>query len=276
MSSWRIYRQGALAILASDGDERAASARQLLLDDIADGWANPRTKVARQEIGSRTGSAKMKRFALAEFEQVRAYLKHFSQARSAAVLRDWLLAGVTTGLRPTEWRMSMLITDHTTSGQQRVVLRVRTAKATNGRGNSGWRHLDLSNFSPETLAAVRCMSEEGAAWELAGIYGAKQAELAGLLYNTCDQLFRAKPRNYCLYSLRHQFAANMKSLKDLATVAALMGHCSTATAVSAYGKRRHAWAAEKITDIPEAMPEEVGTVRENAKLFNAATFDRAA
>jgi hypothetical protein len=276
-ATWRPYRQSAKAILASMPHDDTEAAIAMIDADIAEAVASEKEERAsgrkpenRSEgMPRRTSALKEKRFPKADFDKVVAFLRYYSRSRFAPVLIDWMVAGVTTGLRPIEWQATDLEVkeDPAAPNGRWVWLYVLNAKATNGRGNGLVRTLDLSHFNDPTLESIRRMSERGGQWLVDGVYDSMQSQCSQLLYSVCERVFHGRKKTYALYSLRHQFVANVKSYHRPESVSALVGHVVTDTAAENYGKRKSSWGPEEIIDRAEPVPEEVSTVRQRLRFF---------
>lgn len=174
--------------------------------------------------------------------------------RKPAVL--WLAANTLVGLRPCEWRTARL---KTINGI--LNLEVTNAKNTNGRSHGKLRHLDLSDLSKSDLDLIRGQIQSviyfvdgDATWNT--YYGGVRRAIRRLTRANLP-----KQRKYlCLYSSRHQFAANAKSggLSKV-EVAALMGHATDETATMHYGKKKHGSGSFLV----KATSAEVSRVRES-------------
>lgn len=191
--------------------------------------------IKQQQKRGNTSSQKAKKISPAEIQKLatnQADLK--GKWIKPAVI--WMAANVLLGLRPIEWRTARLIE---TKGQ--LMLVVNNAKNTNGRSHGTLRHLNLSHLPEKDiqliqgqLQAVSYFVDGNASW---GTY-------YGGVRKAIRRLTRAnlpKQRKYpCLYSSRHQFAANAKSggLSKV-EVAVLMGHATDETATMHYGKKKH-------------------------------------
>lgn len=261
-STWRLYRQGALYMIEAIPHPDVDEAIRMLTTDTAsdlrqDSFFPPEDGRSREK---RTSARKEKRFPKRDLERVIAYLDHVSRAKRAGDLRDWLIAGVNTGLRPIEWRATAL-EETGTGDSKRIWLHVLNAKATNGRGNGLARTIELTDYTPETLRAIRRMSERGLSWFERGEFDEIKGHVSQLLYHVCKKIFPDRKHLYALYSCRHQFIANMKSLYPLEEVSALVGHGTDVTTAERYGLRRNSWAPEDIPNRPRPLPEQVATVR---------------
>lgn len=167
----------------------------------------------------------------------------------------WLKVNSLVGLRPIEWRDAVL-SEH--EGQINLV--VHNAKNTNGRSNGDLRHINLSNLEAEKLKSIRFQlkiahshNSSDESWKF--YYDGIRKTLHRLTRKT----FKIQ-RNYpTLYTSRHQFAANAKSVgMTKAEVAALMGHAVDDTAGSHYGKKKHGGGICNVL----ASRDEVASVRQ--------------
>lgn len=275
-ATWRPYRQAAKAILATMPHDGTEAAIAMIDADIAEATASSETDHApkkpstrKEGIPRRTSGLKEKRFPKKDFDRVIAYLRYYSRSRFAPVLIDWMMAGITTGLRPIEWRATDIEVkeDAAAPGGRWVWLYVLNAKATNGRGNGLVRTIDISHFSDRTIDSVRRMSERGGQWLIDGVYDSMQSQSSQLLYAVCEKLFSARNKTYALYSMRHQFVANAKAIHRPEEVSALLGHVVTDTASENYGRKTSSWGPEEITERAKPVPEEVSTVRQRLRFF---------
>lgn len=165
-----------------------------------------------------------------------------------------LHASLMTGLRPIEWRTAFIDNEN---------LVVQNAKHTNGRANGITRNINLSKLPPGHLRILRenikiCnkYAINMNKWE------SHMAHLRRCLRILNKRYLPKSKLNICMYSARHQFAANAKSA-GLSTVevAALMGHISDATPYASYGKRMNGYGGINVSP----NPSEVSTVRQVLK-----------
>lgn len=277
-AAWRPYRQSAKAILATIPHDDAERAVAMIESDYSEAAHTSSREPdpedlkpkAGRKLPRRTSALKEKRFPKQHFDRVISYLRYVNRSKHADSLIDWMIAGVSTGLRPIEWQATDLeIKDNpNTPFGREVYLYVVNAKSTNGRANGAHRTIDLTHFTDETLEAVQRMSERGMQWLVEGRYDDMQSQHSQLLYNACAVLFRDKPKVYALYSLRHQFVANAKNFHEPAAISAMCGHIVTDTAMVSYGKKRSGWGPDEVVDRAEPLPEEVATVRQQHKFFD--------
>ena len=269
-STWRVYRQAAYHMLEgmpADIDR----ALTLLDNDIIENderagkkenWEN---KVTRHS--HKTSSMKEKKFPKSDLDKVLAFLRYKSRSKLAPVLNYWLIATLYTGLRPIEWRATAIEKVRDADGKTWIWLYVLNAKATNLRANGKVRTLDLSDMPTDILTSIERMSNNGISWLENGSYDTVKSQVSQLLYAVGEKLFPKKSKSYSLYSCRHQFIANMKSIVAPEEVSALSGHVVTKTAMRSYGKKTAEWPPEEILGHPKAIDEEIKTVRKTAEFY---------
>jgi len=267
-SSWRQYRLSASAFIEGLPHEGLEEALAIL---AGTGHMEEEARVVyrqtREKEGPKTSAGRAKRMEYQHYCKIRTFMRQISRSAAVEWLDDWLVAGISTGLRPGEWSLAQLEVRRLPHGQRKIWLHVVNAKATNGRGNGTFRTLDISDFCDETLEAIERMVKRSEEWAKAGKTVARQSDCAQLFSKVCNVLFPRMQKKYSLYSLRHQFIANMKSIFDLAEVATLSGHLSVKTQITHYGKRRSAWLRSCITDVPKPIKEQVDPVRKYCSLM---------
>ncbi|MCE0507340.1 hypothetical protein LR948_18430 [Roseivivax sp. GX 12232] len=268
-STWRVYRQAAYHTLMGKPDPDIDDALDILDNDIVEGDDRAgRSQPKSDRTAIRTSSLKEKKFPKKDFDTVMAYLKYRSRSKMAPILMDWLTSTLATGLRPVEWRATAFQSYlHPDTGQEYVWLYVLNAKATNARGNGVVRTLDLSGLPSEITAAIKRMSDRGLEWHETGDFNTVKSQVGQLLYHVGEALFPRRKKHFSLYSSRHQFIANMKTLLSPSEVSALSGHVVTKTAREAYGRAHSAWEPEDIWPNPIPLAEEVATVRQSADFY---------
>lgn len=267
-SSWRTYRLAATAVIQSiphDGIDEAIAA--LTADSRIEEDARVVYKKTVEKSGGNTSSVRAKRMDLVHFRKLRSNLRRMSRSNKVDWLDDWLVAGIHTGLRPGEWPLAHL--EVRREGNRRLAwLHVVNAKATHGRANGTHRTLDISTYTDATLDAIQRMVKRSEQWALEGKTVRRQADVAQLFYQICDELFPRMQVKYSLYSLRHQFIANMKAVyNDPAKVATLIGHISVETQSEHYAKRRSSWGLHDIVEIPRPMEDQVAQVQQYLVAF---------
>lgn len=214
----------------------------------------------------------------------------------AVALNTFLQANRIAGLRPSEWEHASI--RHASPDSDALVLIVRNAKTTNGRGNGESRTLLLDGLCSDDMAALHEMVQLvddiqtgrilGLDVRPAGLAKSRKTglpayrrisypELHKLLRDYLRRLTReiwppTGRRRYwpTLYSLRHQVAADAKaSGSSKAEVAALLGHGSDATAGLHYGRRR---SGGKDALKVRPVAEEVATVRSKSRPYPKDRF----
>lgn len=269
-ASWRVYRLAATAIIQAiphDGIDEAIAALAGPTSQREDD-ARIVYKKTRDKTGGNTSAVRAKRMDLVHFRKLRSNLRRMSRSNKVDWLDDWLVAGIHTGLRPGEWPLAHLEMRRDGDGHRLAWLHVVNAKATQGRGNGTHRTLDISSYTDSTIEAIQRMVKRSEQWALEGKTVRRQSEVAQLFYQICNELFPRMQVKYSLYSLRHQFIANMKAVyTDRAKIATLIGHISIETQSEHYGKRRSAWSLQDIREIPRPMDDQVAQVQKYLTAF---------
>jgi hypothetical protein len=263
--TWRTYRASVIAIIQSIPSDHMDEALAMLHEDLQVGDDDGRpTSVSKEREA--TASLGAKRMQHQHFLRLKLSLRGMSPSRVVDALSDWLDAGINTGLRPMEWTFTALEKrpDPRCRHGQRIWLHVISARAPGGPGT--YRTLEISNFSLETLGAVERMVERSRDCVLTGRSATLQGEVAKLFRKTCKALFPRMQVQYTLYSLRHQFIANMKTIYTREQVAAMTGYSSVDAQVQHYTKRRSSWSTEEISDVPVPVEEQVARIKRRLEL----------
>jgi integrase len=169
------------------------------------------------------------------------------------IARTMMIAGIAFGLRPQEWFDTEIKVDD--DGRTRLI--VKNAKHTNNRAHGDHRtlwvdatvHQHSLGAAAELIQLLKDLSFiESERMKREGLDGDDELATAKIKEKIIRQsgaalrrtLIRLKMKGaFTLYSARHQFAANGKAAGlSLIELAALMGHASTETASTHYGKRR--------------------------------------
>jgi hypothetical protein len=213
---------------------------------------------------SRTSASKAKRFTLGDRETIYSALDK-SRSPRARLLAHFIRAACCTGLRPIEWRRTTLVPPEF---GVHIKLSVQNAKATNGRANGARRTLrwsSMSDHAKESIEAILALAGECAT---DGEFDTILRALDEVLHDVARRLWPRRVRHCCLYSCRHEFAAQAKTVYSPAEVAALMGHGDDRTAASHYGRPSRSKRAIKLNtsvelELPKPDQGEVATVRLN-------------
>ena len=267
-SSWRVYRQAALIVIQAMDSHEAEHALALI-----DGAVDPdvgearMTHVRRNADGEveRTSAHKAKSITHEQFAALLRDLPRLTHSSYVRQLGAWLVAGMATGLRPSEWEAATLsyVPDPKARRGRRVYLHVANAKATNGRANGERRTLELTNLSDDGLDAVERFVEVATDWAHDGAFMKNKAACSRILRHISKTAFKSQNgKLLTLYTFRHQFVANMKTIYPVEELAALLGHSTVDTQGAWYGKKRSGWAPEHITDVPAPIEAEVLMVRQ--------------
>jgi len=172
-----------------------------------------------------------------------------------------LLMGVITGLRPCEWPNAILIEP---TEYQPLSLRVRNAKTTNGRSHGASRTIGLPDL-PQHLVGMLCRHLKIVRHFVGqGIYERRVESARRAIHRANQALWPNRHQHYTLYSARHQSAANWKQYLSQEEIAALMGHASSATASTHYGRRSSGQSKilpKHEAPLPLAAPAEVARVK---------------
>lgn len=193
---------------------------------------NPKFKYS---LPSRTSNQKAKKINFSELK----FLVQKTQGMKGKWIKAaliWMLANILVGLRPSEWRSASL-----TVAGGKFILVVVNGKNTNGRAHGLLRHINVTNLEPQDLnwvklqlQAVRQYVKNDATWE--GYYGGVRKTI----HKITRKFLSKRDKHMSLYSARHQFSANAKSIgMSKVEVAALMGHAVDGTAGFHYGKKKH-------------------------------------
>ncbi|MDK9793819.1 hypothetical protein [Vibrio sp. D431a] len=250
-STWRQYRS-ALSYLAEYQFQRGVIHSSNVLDEISEvlKGSNENTK----ELEKQTSGKKMKSLSDDDLSRL---LDELSKSKSSlsGFLSVWLYVNCLVGLRPSEWKTSSIIK----GSDDKYRLKVKNAKQTNGRSHGEYRIISLSNFSDnqtEKIIDFTSMCEE---LNNQNLFDRYYQNCRKLLQRTCKKVWPRRKRSISLYSSRHQFCADLKkSGKKLEEIAYLMGHYSTDTASSHYGKRRYG-KSKLMPDVPDAELSKVAT-----------------
>lgn len=266
-TTWRVYRQSAISTIQAMDSHEVEQALAMIEAAIDPDFGEARMTHVRRDAdgeGERTSSHKAKSITHEQFTVVVRDLPRASNSSYVRALGAWLVAGMATGLRPSEWEAATLsyVADAKANRGKRVYLHVANAKATNGRANGERRTLDLTNLSDEGLEAVERFVEYATDWAHDGAFMKNKNACTRILREISPVLFRSpNGKLLTLYTLRHQFVANMKTIYPHEELAALLGHSTADTQAVWYGKKRSGWAPEHIRDIPAPIEAEVALVR---------------
>ena len=262
-NSWRVYKAAAaqcLAEAADAGDDEAGDALERLR-------AEPQTGAIRAGIRLPDQVWTRKNFPDKDFDRLIEHIKG-SSSTYRPVLVYWLQSARITGLRPCEWVKSEYLEYLEEAGGP--ALKVMNAKATNGRGNGKYRHIDLSGITEAERAIVQTFVRVIQAADRQGLFDKVRQACQKLLRRSNIARWPNRMETYSLYSCRHQASADYKQAHDREGVAALMGHASNETATLHYGRRVS--GRKGVGDRIKPLESEKLTVRDVASRTEARRF----
>lgn len=184
--------------------------------------------------GRETSSKKMKKLTAADLHKLISYFQNAPQIRHGQATLVWALAGLSTGLRPVEWKHASCRID--SAGNP--LLTVNNAKHTNGRAHGTLRTIHLGDMSIDEQALLKQHLAYVAAAKLSnGGFERHYHCCRDCLYEANKKLWPRRKQTIALYTARHQFTANAKAAGlTKVSIAALLGHASEETAAMHYGR----------------------------------------
>lgn len=280
-ATWRVYKQSGLtALMAWPGPGSGIEEAVKFLEGCH--WEKPagagRSKGKPSITQARTSATRTSRVALEDlvilFEYIELRLSSGASQRTDAVLlavvEDWLIGGLATGLRPGEWRQSRLvfegqgsiwplaageenvalvtaesqdaysvITEDWVPPEGAIYLVVHSEKHSNNRGNTPVRVLNLTSAPPEILRAVARMVYRGAL--LGENFAGLQRRAGDALYYAQGNIWPRRKAKMTFYSTRHQSLANWKAELGTLDAAVLAGHGIPDGPDRYYAEKKNAW-----------------------------------
>jgi hypothetical protein len=262
-TSWRLVRRAVTWSLEELASRVAPVDAQMIMAQVE------RLRVEQADPDETrdpmTSSTKAKRLAeddLLLIEQTALASRAKHRTNTSLVL--YLKVGVLTGLRPCEWPRAEL--RRSTRDGFAWMLVVANAKATNRRAHGPFRALYFADLDPQAVDDITAWTEIARG----GNYGRRLATIGRLLWKIARELWPDRDEWPTLYTTRHLAVAAWKAhflrkdqtdaerLDALATIAALMGHGSDATASRHYARAN---AGRKVI-VPSADPKQVARVRQ--------------
>ena len=193
-----------------------------------------RSTLASDFTYNRTSTQKKKFIKTEDLDVLTKAIDH-SRSKYAKTLKAWIHANCVVGLRPCEWKETSIINQ-----KGKISLLVVNAKTTNGRSHGNTRIIALNHLPKDIRSLIINFSSH--------MNKLSKKDKFTDVYNGCRRLLKdlnktlwvKRKKNITLYSSRHQFSADLKkSGAGLIDIAYLMGHYSTDTATSHYGKKRY-------------------------------------
>ena len=252
--TWIYYKRAVIVGLEEDAGLAGGEQRDLMLSAAARIWKETQTLALSR--GTRTSSKKAKTTSMKEIKLIYMAMRDAEGKldEMSDQLTCFMVASISTGLRPSEWAQADLVQEST--GLQ---LKVVNAKATNGRANGLYRHIHLDGLLEYQVRAIQRTLKNGKVAIQQGPdgYCRWQQRLRNHLRRVAIKALGRRVRYPALYTFRHQFAANAKKSLSQEEVAALLGHGSTATAGRHYARASSANGA----NVVRPSVSEVCTVR---------------
>lgn len=257
-STWRYYRSS-LIFFAQKEFNAGRIHSNSTIDRIEKILKDDSLKNSKHK--KNTSSLKRKSISDTDLELLFKQLS-VSRSKVSGFLSVWLYANCIVGLRPCEWATSSLV------DRNGISLKITNAKNTNGRSHGEFRYINISSFTKNQISRIVSFTEACQKLEEAGVFYANYESCRKLLQRTSRKLWPKRKQHVTLYTTRHQFSADLKkSGKKLEEIAYLMGHTSTDTATSHYGKRRN--GRNKVT--PDVPSSDLKTITSKYKTF---TFNK--
>jgi hypothetical protein len=261
-ASWRLYRKAGLAMIQALPHENLDAAVAMLSEDGRRRLTQAR-KVDRRRLANESGISQTRadRITHCDYQRLLDGLPKISSAAAVGWLRGWLVAGVSTGILPSEWPLVELEERQLGADKRQILANVINPAQGHDQGHPSYRTLDISNYRPDTVDAIKCLIANSRKWAREGIIQRRRSECTQLLYHACEKLFSDRKIKFSLFTFRHQFIANMKSITSRAEVIAMAGAVDIDYKSEHYAKSRAAWNISEIRDVPAPTEEQVKRVR---------------
>lgn len=223
-STWRQYKNSCLYGMSLYQDSQEKKEAIDYLSEINSAGCQQRTL--------NTSAQKLKKIPSKDLDKILTYLTE-NEGKWHASLKNWLLAGIITGLRPQEWINANLVAE-----EKYDTLVVKNAKNTNGRAHGETRTIVLAKISDDEKNIILAHLNRIKTFYNMDEYNSFYEHCSFTLYYINRKLFPNRKKHITLYSTRHQFSANAKSSGfTKAEIAAMMGHANDVTATRHYGRK---------------------------------------
>lgn len=243
--TWRQFKAALICYLErQEGDGEAQEALEELKGMYNDG------KRGRPSL--KTSSNKLKSLdAVTEYR----FLEEWLPSRGTQValsLRDWIISSLNVGARPSEWEFAELSADGTE-------LRLKNGKSTNGRAHGTHRTINLEHLDKDVRQTIRNHVDRiHRLIEQGEDFRSFHKSMENAIFRESRLCFPRRKRHISLYTMRHQFSADMKaSGKTKPEVGALMGHANDRTAGQHYARAGVGYAKDGV----KVNQEELARVR---------------
>ena len=231
--TWHVYKSAIAAQIRSLMEETTCPLNRKDFEALLD-KLSAQTQRESMHRGTRTSSLKSRRISEEDLARLLAYLESRKGLdKWAAFALTWCQAARLTGLRPCEWAHAYV----DFSPEVGPMLVVANAKRTQGRANGPTRHLDLSGLDPQQILLIDDMGVIARHYETTEeTMAVLQRRISKYLYRVARIALGRRKHYPCLYTFRHQFAADAKRSFSAPEVAALLGHGSDQTATRNYAR----------------------------------------
>jgi hypothetical protein len=238
-STARLYRASLAFVLRETGSIASSEALRLIYRRGEDPGCLERfrekiraERKRRRRTRPKTSAKKSKSISDKDLHLLKESLEN-SLSKYARPTLLWFLAGIITGLRPSEWQTAQLGENK----ERERVLVVINAKNTNGRAHGTTRTIRLHEISVQDFKIVEEHLRNVESHKFPQSFPNFYLGCRKLIYRISKQIWPRRLKRPALYTTRHKFGADAKSTYDGHEIAALMGHASTDTAYQHYGRR---------------------------------------
>lgn len=223
-STWRQYKNSCIYSIGLQEQTDAHTEALLFLSELTSNGCQTKTL--------NTSGQKLKKIPIKDLDKIMNHLENYDGKWHIA-LKEWLLSGIITGLRPQEWINANFVKE-----EKYDTLVVKNAKNTNGRAHGETRTIVLSKLTENEKITIKNHLSRIKTFYSIDEYNSFYDHCAFSLYYINRKLFPNRKKHITLYSTRHQFSANAKSSGfSKAEIAAMMGHANDITATKHYGKK---------------------------------------
>lgn len=238
----RLYRAAIRYVLQmrqAHGDDTAAHALSVLSHefDSEEDRIRRQDELVKARKASRKGRPRTSRQKVKRFSKEDAMLLIDALTKRRGVYGKmaalWFVAGSLSGLRPSEWQSARR--EVTPSMEWALV--VRNAKSSYGRSHGKTRTILLAGLSVEQTRAIADHMENVRTYVDQGRFDHFYEMCRQCVKRAADDIWPHRQKHPSLYTARHMFAADVKTIFDKVEVAALMGHASIDTAGDNYAQR---------------------------------------
>lgn len=256
--TWRLYKNAIIYLLQQNKtqDKGVNKAIQLLKNELSNNPERPcKVKVKSVRSGggarfeSRTSSNKFKSIPKAAKKNVFQALdsiKKNNHESLASFAKEWIDAGIITGLRPIEWKTVKIrgntsdfyYSENNTQVLRMIVKSAKFSKKTN-RTHGSTRTLIMNRLNQSDIVSILSFHDKlQTLVKHSGSFEKLKKSVGNVLLSANKKALSSTSKYITLYSARHQFVSNRKQMgEDPISLAAILGHGSIATAKNTYGRK---------------------------------------